>query len=237
MPRSSSRSAVLAALLATAASTACRPPEPVVVAPAVDPEQLALALEDRTALEGPRRILFDWEINEAGVRARGRGVARVEPPYRARLDLFLAGGETVVRAALVDGELRLPPGARDGVLPPPDLLWGVLGVFRPRFGIEMMGAERLEDGDLRLRYRYPDGTALHFLVADGRVRAMETQEGGRTVQRVDLELEDGSRVPVEATYRDVTAFRELKLTRASIEVVEPFPPDIWDPASVTGREQ
>lgn len=164
-------------------------------------------------------------------------MARVEPPYRARLDLFLGSGETVVRAALVDGELRLPPGAREGVLPPADLLWGVLGVFRPRFGIEMMGAERLEDGDLRLRYRYPDGTDLHFFVEDGRVRTMETQQGGRQVQRVDLVLEPGSRVPVEATYRDVTAFRELRLTRESVEIVEPFPPDIWDPSSVRGRDR
>ncbi len=228
-----SKPATFAALLL--AISACSTPPPAVVAPAVDPEQLALALEDRSALTGPRRIVFDWQLNEAGVRVGGRGVARVEPPYRARLDLFLGGGETVVRAALVEGELRLPPGGREELLPPADLLWGVLGVFRPQFGIEMMGADRLEGGDLRLRYRYPDASDLHFFVTGGRVRGIEVLQGGRTAERVELRLEPGDRFPVEATYRNVGAFRELKLTRESVETVESFPPDIWDPASRLGR--
>jgi hypothetical protein len=53
------------------------------------------------------------------------------------------------------------------------------------------------------------------------------------VERVELDM-DESRYPAEATYRDLTAFRELRLRRASVERVEPFPPDIWDPAAVRG---
>lgn len=233
IPPRTSAAAQVAVLLSLAA---CGPRQPAVVAPALDPEQLALALEDRTSLSEPVRVVFEWQLNEAGIRVRGRGVARIEPPYKARLDLFLGNGETVVRAALVDGELRLPPGAPEGLLPPPDLMWGVLGVFRPEFGMELMGADRMEDGALRLRYRYADARELLFGVEGGRIRHMEVLRDGHTTERVELGLEEGSRYPAEATYRNLTAFRELKLTRESVERVESFPPDIWDPSSVrTGR--
>ena len=222
-------SAAFAALLTLCA---CAPQKPAVVAPAVDGEQLALALEEQTSLEEPIRVVFVWQLNEAGVRVRGRGVARIEPPYKARLDLFLGNGETVVRAALVDGQLRLPPGAPEGILPPADLMWGVLGVFRPDFGMELMGADRMAGGELRLRYRYADAGELYFGVEGGRIRTVEVLRDGHTTERVELGLDDGSRYPAEATYRNLTAFRELKLTRESMERVESYPPDIWDPNSV-----
>jgi len=154
-------------------------------------------------------------------------VARVEPPYRARLDLFLGNGETVVRAALVNGELRLPPGAPTNILPPADLMWGVLGVFRPQLGITLLGADRLEGDDLRLRYEYDDGRQLHYQVTDGRIGKMEILDGSHVVERVELEMNGEDRYPVEATYRNLAAFRELKMARESVERVEPFPPDIW----------
>lgn len=219
-------------LLAGASALAACAPTPVVyVSPPPDPEQVALALEDKTSLREPVRIVFEWQLNEAGVRVKGRGVARIEPPYKARLDLFLGNGETVVRAALVDGDLRIPPGAPEGILPPADLMWGVLGVFRPLFGTELLGADRLEGDALQLRYRYADARELRFRVVGGRVRAVETLEGGHAVERVELGLEEGSRYPTEATYRNLAAFRELKLTRQSVEQVESYPPDIWDPVS------
>jgi hypothetical protein len=214
----------LAALLSS-----CGPPPPVVLAPAVDADQLALTLEDRSSLQEPIRVVFEWQLNEAGIRVGGRGVARIEPPYRARLDLFLGNGETVVSAALVDRELRLPPGAPTDLLPPPDLMWGVLGVFRPRLGMTLLGADRLEGDELRLRYGYDDARELHYRVRDGRVQSMEVLSGTYVVERVELGQEEGDRYPAEATYRNLTAFRELKLSRETIQQVEPYPPDIWSP--------
>jgi hypothetical protein len=223
-------------LLATAFSLmgagACAPRGPGVVAPVSDAVGLAERLESGTQLQEPIRVLFEWSLNESGVRVKGRGVARIEPPYKARLDLFMNNGETIVRAALVDGDLRLPPGTPEGILPPPDLMWGVLGVFRPETGTELLGADDLEDGSVRLRYGYRDGRVLTFQVAGGRVRSMELLDGGHVVQRVELELEAGSRYPEEATYRNLADFRELKLTRDSLERVGPYPPDIWDPLKV-----
>jgi hypothetical protein len=216
-------------LIALAAAASCAPPAPAVVAPAADAEQLARRLEDDTSLREPIRVFFAWSLNESGVRVKGRGVARIEPPYKARLDLFRSNGETVMSAALVDGELRLPPGAPDDILPPPDLMWGVLGVFRPETGAELVGADDLADGSVRLRYRYPDGRVLSYRVADGRIASMELLDGGHVVQRVELDLEEGSRYPEEATYRNLADFRELALTRDSLERVGPYPSHIWDP--------
>ena len=218
----------LAVVAAAILLSACAPQRPVVLAPAVDPEQLALALEDHTTIEQPIRVVFGWQLNEGGVRVSGRGVARVEPPYKARLDLFLGNGETVVRAALVNGELRLPPGAPRNILPPADLMWGVLGVFLPQRGVTLVGADRLEGEDLQLRYEYDDGRQLHYRVTDGRIGTMELFQGTHVVERVELEMADDDRYPVEATYRNMAAFRELKLARESVERVEPFPPDTWN---------
>jgi hypothetical protein len=222
------RTGPLLGVAATILVSACAPQRPVVLAPAVDPEQLALSLEDHTTIEQPIRVVFGWQLNEGGIRVSGRGVARVEPPYRARLDLFLGNGETVVRAALVNGDLRLPPGAPTNILPPADLMWGVLGVFFPRTGITLLGADRLEGEDLQLRYEYDDGRQLHYRVTDGRIGMMELLQGSHVVERVELEMLDDDRYPVQATYRNLAAFRELKLARESVERVEPFPPDIWN---------
>jgi hypothetical protein len=209
---------------------ACAPSGPAVIGPVGDPAGAAAELSDQTGLEGPLRIVFDWQLNDAGQRVSGRGVARVEPPYRARLDLFLDNGETVVSAALVDGELRLPPGSPDDILPPPDLMWGALGVFRPLGDARLLGADRLEGEGTRLRYGYGDGREIHYLVERGLLSALELRDGGRVVQRVDVGAERDARYPVEATYRNLAAFRELRLTRETLSVVGPFDPEIWNPA-------
>jgi len=210
---------------------ACSPRGPAVVAPVQDPQGLATELRNETGLREPLRIIFSWRLNEGGQRVQGRGVARVESPDKARLDLFLENGETVVSAALVGGDLRMPAGAREDILPPPDLLWGALGVFRPREGSRLLGAERLDDGASRLRYDSSEGGELHYMVHEGGLTALELVEGGHAVQWVRLARAESDRYPVEATYRNTAEFRELRLERESLDVVAPFDPDIWDPRS------
>jgi hypothetical protein len=207
----------------------CGPRRLAVIAPIPDAEGAATDLRDRTGLSEPLQVFFAWQLNEGGQRVRGRGVARVEPPYRARLDLFLDNGETVMSAAMVDGELRLPDGAPEDILPPPDLIWGSLGVFRPHGGTRLLGADRLEGDGTRLRYGYADGTELHYESVAGSVRSLELFDRGRVVQRVVLRPATGDRYPVEATYRNMADFRELRLERDSLRVVDPFDPGIWDP--------
>jgi hypothetical protein len=219
-----------ATALAALSVAACRPPEPAVIGPVGDPETAAVQLRNETGLEDPLHIVFAWELNDQGQRVEGRGVARVEPPYRARLDLFLDNGETVIRAALVDGDLRLPPGSPDDILPPPDLMWGALGVFHPVGDARLVGADRLEGEAVRLRYQHEDGREVHYRIVNDVLRVLELLEGGHVVQRVDVAPERVERYPVETTYRNLAEFRELKLVRESLAVVDAFDPEIWDPA-------
>ena len=205
---------------------ACGPRRLSVVGPVADPAMVAGALAASTAPEDPMQLIFEWQANDGGVRGRGRGVARVEPAYKARLDLFLANGETALRAALVEGELRLPPGAPDDMLPPPDLMWGALGVLRPDADAELLGGDRLEDGSLRLRYSDADGGELHYQISDGLLTRVDQVENGRVVQEVMLSFAEPGRYPTQATYRHRTEFRELRMTRESIEIVPPFEPDM-----------
>ena len=218
-----------AVVLIPLAMWSCAARQIVIVAPAVNAEQTALRLEDHTRLSEPVRIVFDWELNEAGVRVKGRGVARIEPPYRARVDLFLGNNEPVLKAVLLGGTLIMPPGAPPQILPPPDLFWGTLGVFRPDYGAKLLGGDELEDNALRLRYAYEDGKELHYRIEVGVLRTVELLESGSVVQRVEIDLNAESRYPVQATYRNLAAFRELKITRDRLERVESYPADIWDP--------
>jgi hypothetical protein len=199
------------------------------VGPVGDPRASAADLEEETRLREPLQIRFEWRLNEARQRHSGIGVARIEPPYKARLDLFTDDLESVLSAVLIDGELRLPPGSRDDILPPTDLMWGALGVLRPHEA-QLLGGDRLEDDAMRLRYAYDDGTELHYQIADGLMRSLELLDDGRVVQWVELEMSQAGRYPVEAKYRNLTAFRELTIVRQSIEQVAPFDEAIWDPA-------
>ena len=233
MPPLSSARAVLrlatVTVLVSASVAACGPKRLAVIGPMPDAGAEARALERSTRLVEPVRIRFRWELNESGSRLDGIGVARVEPPYRARLDLFLDNFESVVSAALVDDELRLPYGSREDVLPPVDLMWGTLGVFRPLGGAELSGGDHLEGEAERLRYQQADGTELHYEVVAGALEAVELVEDGHVVQWVRVERAADGRYPAEATYRNLADFRELKITRDSLQRVESFDPEIWDP--------
>lgn len=215
-------------LLAAAACSSPPPPPPPPPAPRIDPEPIALRLEAETQLEAPVRIFFQWSMTDRDSRFQGRGVARVEPPYKARLDLFLGNGETVARAALVGDSLRLPPGAPQGIIPPAEMLWATLGVFRPGVNTDLLRGEPQADGRVQLRFQRPDGVELRYTVHGQRIEGIDRLRGGTAVERVTLTQEAADRYPSQASYRDLAAFRELKLTRERVEQVEAFPPDIWE---------
>ncbi len=229
MPGSSTASArapvgLLAVFLAACVGGGSSPPP----GPGVDADQVALQQEERTRLEAPTRVLFGWTINEAGARFRGRGVARIEPPYRARLDLFLENGEPIVTAALVDDDLRLPVQAPEGLLPPAPLLWASLGVFRPGATAELLGGEAVGDEATRLRYRLPSGVELHYELARDRIQKAELLRSGEVEESMGLtHTAEVEGLPSEATYRNIAAFRQLAVQAERVQFVEPYPPEIW----------
>jgi hypothetical protein len=216
-------------LLGTAALVACGPQRLSVVGPLGDPAGTAEALRAATRLEEPVRIDFRWRLNEAGARLSGVGVARVEPPYRARLDLFLDNDESVVAAALVDDELRLSAGAPDDILPPVQLMWGTLGVFRPTDDARLAGGERLEGESERLRYAYDGGAELHYQVDGGEVRRLDLLRDDTIVEWMIVETEGAERWPTSVVYRNLVDYRELRITRTEVRTADPFDPAIWDP--------
>ncbi|MGI9627724.1 MAG: hypothetical protein ACR2QM_12875, partial [Longimicrobiales bacterium] len=157
----------------------------------------------------------------------GRGVARLEPPDRARLDLFLDNGEQVAEAVLVGDELRIPSWVEVGMIPPPPLLWASLGVFNPgetatfvdlRGGASQQQASYDLVGGDRIRYSIEGRRIVHVSVLrDGdQIRTMSVDEPG-----------PASRHPDAATYRDIPDFRELKVRLEAVEHPDSFPPDIW----------
>lgn len=195
----------------------------------VEPTGVIRMAEAENSLENPVHIVFGWSLTEPGMRVQGRGVARLEPPDRARLDLFTASGETVAAAAMVGSEMRLPPGTPD-LIPPSALLWAVLGIFHPGEAATLLGGEEERDGQIHhLRYELPENVELRYVLREGVVGGAELLRGGRTIESVALAGQGGDEFPREATYRNVEAFRELKVTLESVENVEGFPSETWRP--------
>lgn len=197
-------------------------------APTIDAGALGRQAQETSVLDASYRILFEWSLNEPGMRLNGRGVARVEGPFRARLDLFTPNGERVASAALVDDDLRIPPGVGDFV-PPATLLWGTLGVFRPGPGTAPMEATRGDDERASIRYRVAGGGELSYALRDRRVERMDAVSATGVREELRLTRDRGERFPREAVYRHHGATRELRLTLDTVEYVESFPSDIWTP--------
>ncbi len=191
--------------------------------------QDGLFAEHSTRPGRPARLVFRWEAREPDFRGRGSGVARVEPPYRARLDLFLDNGEAAAVAAVVGDELRTPAALPTALVPPPALFWAALGVFRPGDETSYVGGRRAE-GDVTLEYELSSGGRLRYQLRSGSIVAATRLVDGSAVERVEVTLADaGSAVfPGEATYRHLADFRELRLRLESLEWVDAFPPDIWE---------
>jgi len=214
----------LAFVLALAACSSPPPPPPV----PVDADGIAQNLRLKSMPTEPVRILFDWSLNESGSRTSGRGVVRMEPPYKARLDLFTGKGETVLRAALVDDVLRLPQGVTSqDIVPPPTLLWAALGVFRPGNLAYLNAGESVGAQQVQLGYGYSGGEEVHYLVSGDEVDQVELLRGGHVAERVTVEASEEHTFPKTAVYRNIGEFRELTVTLDVYEPVDVYPPDIW----------
>ncbi|MFH1765332.1 MAG: hypothetical protein ABIF09_14175 [Gemmatimonadota bacterium] len=218
-------------LLALVTLPGCRPSRQ---APGPSPADLNLEAVAQEALvatmpETPVQITFDFRLKEADLRFEGKGVARVEPPYRVRIDLFSNRGEGLFRAALVGGDLRIPPGVPRELAPPPALLWAALGVFRPDAGLRLEEGRGGGNGRVTLRYGGDAGEDLRFHLANGLLTRAEIHEGGHLIEEVDLDLDESSENVVETVYRNRALFLELTFSLKSVENVESFPSEIWDP--------
>jgi hypothetical protein len=175
------------------------------------------------------RILFDFRVRESDLRFNGRGLARVQPPYRVRLDLFSTGGENIFQAALVEGNLRIPPWAPRELAPPPALLWAALGIFRPDPDLALLDATAGEGDRITLRYGGREDLELRFRIRDEHLTRAELYRGGHLMEEVDLTLDEAAGTVLETVYRNRALYLELTFSLESAENVAPFPAEIWYP--------
>ena len=189
----------------------------------------ALIIEHTKRVARPSRLEFRWRAREPDFRDEGMGVARVEPPYRARLDLFLDNGEVAAIAVLDGDELRIPESVPGELVPPAALLWAAFGVFRPGADAEMVNG-RVTGGTMVLEYNLRSDEQVRFHLRDRAIVDAERLERGSVVERVFItDLMGETIFPKEATYRNMPDYRELRLTLQSVDHVDSFPPDIWYP--------
>lgn len=221
------RSTALLALLAActpAAMTTTAPP-PGQAAP--DPAPVAAEAIRSTTPSAGRQAQFTWTLDEAGARFNGRGVARYVAPTRFRLDLFGPRGETYLAAAMVDGQMRVPPALMERFrLPSPALLWGAVGVVNPPADARLLDAGVSGDATT-LRYQLGDDV-LEYRLRGGRLQTVRRSARGGVAESIDLSYTQAGSLE-RAQYRDWAAYRSLNLTVESQTDAAGFPEETWSP--------
>jgi hypothetical protein len=220
-----SRFYVLAALAATSLQPGCAS-APAATTPQQAPANPALALAAVTATTPQRRlqIVFEWNMTDRDARFSGRGTLRIDPGYRARLDMFGPRGDALASAIISDQQMRAYPAMAAGMLPPAAFLWAALGVFRQPDDADLVKAT-VTGGRTALEYARAD-TRWEFRVEDGILRSTEwTSTGSR--RTVELTGTSKLGMPASASFRDWTEFRELTLKVTDVEEKAAFEPDVW----------
>lgn len=199
--------------------------------PVPDPTGAAAEVVELTTPLERRQITFQWTLDESGSRVRGRGVVRLEPPERLRLDLFGPRNETVLAAALVGSEARLPAGARSDLpIPSPALLWAGLGVVHPPSSATLRSAETVDDA-LVLRYDGANEERFEYTVTTSpQPRLQQLQRVGPRGPLETVRLTWTEEGAIErASYRDWSAYRDLTLDVQENVAAQQFPSSIWSP--------
>lgn len=225
-------SALAGFLLASSVLTGCAAGRAAPVGtPVPDPSATAVALAEATAPTEPRQITFSWRLDESGSRVSGRGVVRLQPPDRLRLDLFGPRNETVLAAAMVGEQVRMPAAVRtDVAIPSPALLWGGVGAIRPPSDATLQSATAAE-GVTVLRYATEDGEVYEYTVGDEpqpRLREVQRLGSRGPLETVGLEWSETGEI-TRASYRDWAAYRNLTLEIEQNVVAQNFPEQIWTP--------
>jgi hypothetical protein len=175
-------------------------------------------LPDGTLEAGHRKIVFQWELHDGDITARGDGVARVASPDSVRLDFFLGGGFGGGAAVLIGDSLRVPgPDMFRNLVPPRALLWASLGRFDVPAAHDTL--VRVDGGVLRADIGAPVQWRATF--RGDTLTRLERVDGGRLQEWV--ERNGAQRVQ----YHNEAARRSLSLIIQGSNAVPPFDPSIW----------
>jgi hypothetical protein len=217
-----------------AAAFACGPQLPAPV-PIGDPGALEGRLRELGTPDQPKLIEFQWRYRGRDGRFSGEGGVRVSPPDSVRLDLLGPGWSGVQSAVLLGPDVYYL-GEQRITLPPPTFMWTMIGAFRPPAGVAPQGARRGERSQLTYRLSPQTTVAFHF-GGEGRLLEAELMIDGDVIQ--DIHIEPGSagdgpgayRWPLEATYRDLREFHEVRIKVLEIREHERFEERIFDVAA------
>ena len=201
--------------LVALATLACAPPRIAALPGAAAPSR---GLPSPARPTGHRRVVFQWELKEQDLTARGDGVARIAYPDSMRLDFFLGGGHGSGAAVLVGDSLAVPgPDMTRRLVPPRALLWAALGQLA--IPAERDTVVRVDGSTVRADI----GSPVHWRVTfngDSLAR-LERIDGGRL--REWVERGAGQRIQ----YRHESSGRTLLLVIQRSDAVTPFDSSIW----------
>jgi hypothetical protein len=166
----------------------------------------------------PAKITFKWEINDNSIVARGDGVARLGPPDRARVDLFLGGGFGAGAGAILIGDsLIVPPGARGlDLVPPAPLLWAALG----RLALPAVPDTVIRMSGDTLRASLGSPVQWRITSIGGQLTRVERVAGDRIVEWVE-------RIPGKRIRYELSGRRSLVLDIETQQPVTQFDASIW----------
>jgi hypothetical protein len=166
----------------------------------------------------PQKITFRWELNDNSIVARGDGVARLEAPDHARVDLFLGGGFGAAAAAVLVGDSLIVPPNSNGrdLVPPAPLLWAALG----RLALPPVSDTIIRVVGDTLRASLGNPVQWRITSVAGALTRVERVSGNRIVEWVQ-------RDPGNQTRYELSGSRSLVLDIETQQPVAPFDPSIW----------
>jgi hypothetical protein len=167
---------------------------------------------------GRRKIVFQWELHDGDISARGDGVARIASPDSVRLDFFLGGGMGSGVAVLIGDSLQVPgPEFARKLVPPRALLWASLG--RLDVPTEPDTTVRVDEAVLRADI----GAPVHWRATfrGDTLTRLERVDGGRLQEWVERSADQ------KVQYRNEAARRSLSLVILRSDAVASFDPSIW----------
>jgi hypothetical protein len=194
---------------------ACAPPRIGALPGAPAPVQ---RLPEPVTPTGHRKVVFQWELRDQDLTARGDGVARIAYPDSVRLDFFLGGSYSGGAAVLIGDSLTVPgPDVARRLVPPRALLWAALG--RLDLPAERDTVVRVDGSVVRADI----GSPVHWRVSfrGDSLSRLERVDGGRLREWVERGTDQ------RVLYRHETSGRTLSLVLQRFDVVSAFDPSIW----------
>jgi hypothetical protein len=195
---------------------ACAPPRVAALPGTLAPAQ---RLPTGTLPPGRRMVVFQWELVDGEMTARGDGVARIASPDSVRMDFFLGGGMGGGAAVLIGDSLSVPgPDLVRRLVPPRALLWAALG--RLDLPSERDTVVRVDAGVVRADIGSPVRWRVSF--RGDTLTRLDRVDGGRLQEWVERTSDQRVR------YRNESSRRSLSLViQRSNAVPAAFDASIW----------